>query len=94
MIKFSKATAEGADAQKDTAAGLQVLERNIRTAADEALDSFNPFNGALKAGTIGLIALTAAAGTAAIALAGMSKMGGAGAMIEQVIRQNGEKSCW
>jgi hypothetical protein len=82
--KFSKATAEGADAQKDTAAGLQVLERNIRTAADEALDSFNPFNGALKAGTIGLIALTAAAGTAVIALAGMSKMGGAGAILSKL----------
>ena len=43
--KVAKATEEGADPQKDLAAGLQVLETNVRTAADEFLNSMNPFTG-------------------------------------------------
>jgi hypothetical protein len=76
--EIASSTTEGADAQKDLAAELQVFERNVRTASDEFLDSINPFNGALSLGEIALTAFTVAIGVASAALFGMSKMGGAG----------------
>lgn len=75
---IESSTTEGADAQKDVATELQVFERNVRTASDEFLDAINPFNGALSLGEIAIGAFTAALGIATIALAGITKMGGAG----------------
>lgn len=74
--KVAKATEEGADPQKDLAAGLQVLETNVRTAADEFLNSINPFTGGLGLGTLALAGFTTAVGTAAISLMGLTGAGG------------------
>lgn len=74
------ATEEGADAQKDTASGLQVFERNVRTGADEFLDSINIFNTSLNAQILAMTALTAAAFAASFSLGKMAGMGGAGTL--------------
>ena len=79
--KVAKATEEGADPQKDLAAGLQVLETNVRTAADDFLNSMNPFTGGLGLGTLALAGFTTAIGTAAISLMGLSGAGGLGNLI-------------
>ena len=71
--QMDASTAKGADKQKDVAAGLQVFERNVRTGADEFLDSINPFNGALGLSTLGLGAFTAALAVSTVSLMGMSK---------------------
>ncbi len=78
--KILDSTAEGADGQKDTAASLQVFERNVRTGADEFLDSINIFNTSLNAQIIAMGALTAAATLAALSLGRMSMMGGPGVL--------------
>ena len=78
--KILGSTEEGADAQKDTAAGLQVFERNVRTGADEFLDSINIFNTSLNAQILAMGALTAAAIAASVALGRMAMMGGAGTL--------------
>ena len=79
--KVSEATQEGVDTQKDLAAELQVFETNVRTAADEFLNSINPFTGGLDLGTIALGGFTLAIGTAATALYGLAGSGaGAGAL--------------
>jgi hypothetical protein len=70
------ATQKGADKQKDLAADLQVFETNVRTAADDFLNSMNPFKGGLDLGTIALGGFTIAIGTAATALMGLSGAGG------------------
>ena len=75
------ATQEGVDTQKDLAADLQVFETNVRTAADEFLNSINPFTGGLGLGTIALGGFTIAVGTAATALMGLSGAGGLGGMV-------------
>lgn len=74
--KVAKATEEGADPQKDLAAGLQVLETNVRMAADDVLNSLNPFTGGLGLGTLALAGFTTAIGVAATAVMGMSGAGG------------------
>ena len=61
--KVSEATQEGVDTQKDLAAELQVFETNVRTAADEFLNSINPFTGGLGLGTLTLGGFTLAIGT-------------------------------
>jgi hypothetical protein len=71
--QMDASTAKGADKQKDVAAGLQVFERNVRTGADEFLDSINPFNGALGLSTLGLGFFTAALAVSTVSLMGMSK---------------------
>ena len=78
--KILDSTAEGADGQKDTAAALQVFERNVRTGADEFLDSINIFNTSLNAQILAMGALTAAATLAALSLGRMSMMGGPGTL--------------
>lgn len=75
------ATQEGVDTQKDLAADLQVFETNVRTAADEFLNSINPFTGGLGLGTIALGGFTIAVGTAATALMGLSGVSGLGGMV-------------
>ena len=77
--RVRKATEDQADAQKDLVAGLQVLETNVRTSADEFINSMNPFTGALGASTIGLGFFIGAIAQATIALQSMS----AGGMIGQ-----------
>jgi len=74
--EVAESTKEGADTQKDLAATLQVFETNVRTAADEFLNQFNPFTGGLSLAGIALTGLTAAATSAAIALGSMSPGGG------------------
>lgn len=74
------ATEEGADAQKDTASGLQVFERNVRTGADEFLDSINIFNTSINAQVAAMTLLTAAAFAASLSLGKMAAMGGAGTL--------------
>ena len=74
--KVADATAEGEDTQKDLTASLQVFETNVRTAADEFLNRFNPFTGGLSLAGIALTGLTAAATSAAFALGSMSPGGG------------------
>jgi len=68
----TESTERGKDKQKDLVSDLQVLETNIRTAADDFLNSFNPFTGGLGLGTIALGALTVAATSAAVSLGAMS----------------------
>lgn len=68
----TESTERGKDKQKDLVSDLQVLETNIRTAADDFLNSFNPFTGALGLGTLALAGLTVAATSAAFALGGLS----------------------
>ena len=82
--KVAKATEEGADPQKDLAAGLQVLETNVRTAADEFLNSMNPFTGALGLGTLALGGFTLAIGTAATALMGMAGTGAGSGILDMI----------
>jgi len=74
--EVAESTEKGADKQKDLAAELQVVETNVRTAADDFLNSMNPFTGALGLGTLAMAGLTTAAGVAATALYGMSGSGG------------------
>lgn len=74
--EVANSTKEGADTQKDLAATLQVFETNVRTAADEFLNRFNPFTGGLSLAGIALTGLTAAATSAAFALGSMSPGGG------------------
>ena len=87
--KILDSTAEGADGQKDTAASLQVFERNVRTGADEFLDSINIFNTSLNAQIIAMGALTAAATLAALSLGRMSMMGGPG-MLKKMFGMGGK----
>jgi len=68
---------QSGDAQRDAAAALIDTERNVRTAADAALDALNPLTNGFDKGTIALEALTVAAGVAAAAM-GMSAFSGAG----------------
>ena len=68
---------QSGDAQRDSAAALIETERNVRTAADAALDALNPLTNGFDKGTIALEALTVAAGVAAAAM-GMSAFSGAG----------------
>ena len=68
----TESTERGKDKQKDLVSDLQVLETNLRTAADDFLNSFNPFTGGLGLGTIALGALTGAAFSAAFALGSLS----------------------
>ena len=74
------ATEEEADGQKDTAAALQVFERNVRTGADEFLDSINIFNTSLNAQIFAMAGLTAAAFLAAASLGRLAVMGGPGTL--------------
>ena len=74
------ATEEEADGQKDTAAALQVFERNVRTGADEFLDSINIFNTSLNAQIFAMAGLTAAALLAAVSLGRLAVMGGPGTL--------------
>jgi len=80
--KVSEATQEGVDTQKDLAAELQVFETNVRTAADEFLNSINPFTGGLGLGTIALGGFTIALGTATTALYGMAGSGAGSGMLD------------
>ena len=74
--EVAESTKEGADTQKDLAATLQVFETNVRTAADEFLNRFNPFTGGLSLAGLALTGLTAAATSAAFALGSLSPGGG------------------
>ncbi len=74
--EVAESTQKGSDKQKDLAASLQVFETNVRTAADEFLNRFNPFTGGLSLAGIALTGLTAAATSAAFALGSMSPGGG------------------
>ena len=80
--KVSEATQEGVDTQKDLAAELQVFETNVRTAADEFLNSINPFTGGLGLGTLALGGFTIALGTATMALYGMAGSGAGSGMLD------------
>lgn len=80
--KVSEATQEGVDTQKDLAAELQVFETNVRTAADEFLNSMNPFTGGLGLGTIALGGFTIALGTATTALYGMAGSGAGSGILD------------
>jgi hypothetical protein len=74
------ATEEEADGQKDTAAALQVFERNVRTGADEFLDSINIFNTSLNAQIMAMGFLFTAAIAASVALGRLAVMGGPGTL--------------
>ena len=76
----TKATQEGADAQLDFAAQVQVTETNIRTAADKAMNALNPFTGAVDISKIAVAGLGTAAFIAAGQLAMMSGLGKGGLM--------------
>lgn len=89
--KVSEATQEGVDTQKDLAAELQVFETNVRTAADEFLNSMNPFTGGLGLGTIALGGFTIALGTATTALYGMAGSGAGSGMLDMFTGGGGGK---
>jgi hypothetical protein len=89
--KVAKATEEGVDTQKDLAAELQVLETNVRTAADEFLNSMNPFTGGLDLGTIALSGFTLAIGTAATALYAMAGSGAGSGVLDMITGGGGGK---
>ena len=84
--KVAKATEKGEDTQKDLAASLQVLETNVRTAADDFLNRFNPFTGGMSLAGIALTGLTAAATSAAFAL---GSMGGAKGILSNLFGKGG-----
>jgi uncharacterized membrane protein len=73
------------------AAGLQVLETNVRTAADEFLNSMNPFTGGLDLGTLALGGFTLAIGTAATALYGMAGSGAGSGILDMITGGGGGK---
>lgn len=89
--KVSEATQEGVDTQKDLAAELQVFETNVRTAADEFLNSMNPFTGGLGLGTIALGGFTIALGTATTALYGMAGSGAGSGILDMFTGGGGGK---
>ena len=78
--KVRKSTDMNADAQKDLVAGLQVLETNVRTSADEFINAMNPFTGAIGLGTLAVAGFTSQLGLAIIQLKGM----GAGGMLSSL----------
>ena len=78
--KVRRSTDMQADAQKDLVAGLQVLETNIRTEADEFINAMNPFTGAIGLGTLAVMGFSAQLGLAIIQLKGM----GAGGMLSSL----------
>ena len=89
--KVSEATQEGVDTQKDLAAELQVFETNVRTAADEFLNSINPFTGGLGLGTLALGGFTLAIGTATTALYGMAGSGAGSGILDMITGSGGGK---
>ena len=89
--KVAEATEEGVDTQKDLAAELQVLETNVRTAADDFLNAFNPFTGGLGLGTIAIGAMTTAAFTATTALYGLAGTGAGSGMLDMFTGKGGGK---
>ena len=89
--KVSDATKEGVDAQKDLVADLQVFETNVRTAADDFLNSINPFTGGLGLGTLALGGFTLALGVATTSLYGMAGSGAGSGMLDMLTGGKGGK---